>query len=205
MEDLRTGFRFVFLQKRMILLLMATAAMFNLGTTGFIFLLPVITEKVLHAGSVELGWLWSALSLGLLLTAGWLAWKEQAVLCKQLLLVAIAAVVGSLAIFGMTIFRTPVASVLMIVAIGGSAGLVTPIVSAALQEMTPKNLLARVFSFFNTVTMAFAMLGMMIFGLTADRLGPVVTMLGIGLTQIGTGIFTAFLVPWCKRIPAEPK
>ncbi len=205
MEDLRTGFRFVFLQKRMILLLMATAAMFNLGTTGFIFLLPVITEKVLHAGSVELGWLWSALSLGLLLTAGWLAWKEQAVLCKQLLLVAIAAVVGSLAIFGMTIFHTPVASVLLIVAIGGSAGLVTPIVSAALQEMTPKNLLARVFSFFNTVTMAFAMLGMMIFGLTADRLGPVAALFGIGLTQIGTGIFTAFLVPWCKRIPAEPK
>jgi MFS transporter, DHA3 family, macrolide efflux protein len=205
MEDLRTGFRFVFLEKRMILLLMATAALFNLGATGFIFLLPVITEKVLHASSVELGWLWSAFSLGLLLTAGWLVWKKQPALCTQLGLLASAAIAGGVAIFGMAIFISPVASILLIIAIGGSAGLVTPIVSAALQELTPRNLLARVFSFFNTGTMACAMLGMMIFGWTADRLGPWSALVGIGFTQIATGIFTALLIPWCRSIPAERK
>jgi hypothetical protein len=44
---------------------------------------------------------------------------------------------------------------------------------------------------------------MMIFGLMADRLGPVEALFGIGFTQIGTGIFTAFLVPWCRRIPEK--
>ena len=43
------------------------------------------------ARRLPLGWLWSALSLGILLTTVWLAWKKQTVLCHQLLLIAVTA------------------------------------------------------------------------------------------------------------------
>src|SRR5205085_7850142 len=70
-QDLQTGFYFVFKEQRMILLLMLVAAFYNVGATGFIYLLPVFAERVLHAGPVELGWLWSVLSVGILITTGW--------------------------------------------------------------------------------------------------------------------------------------
>ncbi len=202
-QDLRAGVRFVFGKKRIIILIIATAALFNLGSTSFVFLLPVVAEQVLHADSVQLGWLWSALSLGLLLTTAWLAWKEQAGLCRQLWLIAASAVIGGAAVFGIAAFVSPAASVILIVAVGGSAGLVTPIVTAAIQELTPKDLLARVFSFFNTGAMAFAMLGMMVFGWTADRFGAWNTLVGIGAVTMATGLLTAMLIPWCKRFRGE--
>jgi len=40
-QDLLTGFRFVFVQHRTVLLLMFTATLYSLGASAFVFLLPV--------------------------------------------------------------------------------------------------------------------------------------------------------------------
>jgi MFS family permease len=204
LHDLRAGFRFVFMEHRSIFVLMIIAAVFNLGAAGFIYLLPVFGERVLHAGSVELGWLWSALSVGILMTTVWLAWKKQPSMRAQMWMIVVGAIVGGIAVFGLGIFVTPIAGVLLMVVIGGSAGLVTPIVSAALQVMTPKELLARVFSFFNTGCMAFAMLGMVVLGWAADHVGAIATLVGIGIVKIGSGIVTALLIPWCCKPAQQP-
>ena len=198
-QDLLAGFHFVFRGQRMILLLMMVAALYNVGATGFIYLLPVFGERVLHAGPVELGWLWSVLSVGILITTGWLAWKKQPDTCSQLWLIAGSAMIAGVAVLGLNVLVTPIFAVVLIVAIGGAAGLVTPIVSAGLQERTPKELLARVFSFFNTGTMAFAMLGMIVFGWAADTLGPHAALVAIGCVKIGAAGFTVLLISICKR------
>jgi len=91
------------------------------------------------------------------------------------------------------------------VAVGANSGLVTPIVAASLQVMTPKNLLARVFGVFNTGTMAFAMIGMTAFGWAADYFGPSMSLVGIGLTTICTGIVTVLLIPRCTRLSARER
>jgi MFS family permease len=200
LDDLRTGFRFVFIQHRLLLVLMIAAALFTLGSTGFVYLLPVIGERVLHTDSVSLGWLWSALSAGILLTTVGLALMKQEHLCRRLWIILGASVVGGLAVFGLNWTGSLIAAAGLIVVIGGSSGLVTPIVSASLQEMTPKDLLARVFSVFNTGTMALAMLGMTVFGWAADRYGPLVSLTSIGSVLLATAVVTFVMIPRCKRL-----
>ena len=55
--------------------------------------------------------------------------------------------------------------------------------------MTPDELRGRVFSVFNTGAMSASMLGMVGFGWTADRLGPVMSLLGMtGVFAITAGV-----------------
>ncbi len=200
LHDLHIGFRFVFVDNRLLLGLMIVASLFTLGITGFVYLLPVIGKRLLHADSIALGWLWSALSIGILSTTVWLAWRHNADFRERLWMIVGASVVGGLAVFGLTIIPVTVVAALLIVLIGGSSGLVTPVVSATLQEMAPKEMLARVFGVFNTGTMAFAMLGMTLFGWVADTFNPVVSLVGIGTATLITGVMAGILASWYGRL-----
>jgi MFS family permease len=193
LHDLNIGVRFVFVENHMLLGLMLVASFFTLGVTGFVYLLPMIGKRLLHADSVALGWLWSALSIGILGTTIWLAWRHNPNIRERLWMIAGASLVGGLAVFGLTVSPVTVVAALFLVAIGGSSGLVTPVVSATLQEMTPKDLLARVFGVFNTGVMAFAMLGMTVFGWAADTFSPVISLLGIGGVTLVTGVIAGLL------------
>jgi hypothetical protein len=51
-HEMREGFRFVFLH-RPILALMATAALYSLASSAFVFMLPVFAKQLLHIGPVE--------------------------------------------------------------------------------------------------------------------------------------------------------
>ena len=197
-HDLNIGVRFVFVDNRLLLGLMLVASLFMLGITGFIYLLPMIGKRLLHADAVALGWLWSALSIGILGTTVWLAWRDNPTLRERLWMIAGASMVGGLAVFGLTVSPVTVVAALLLIAIGGSSGLVTPIVSATLQEMTPKDLLARVFGVFNTGVMAFAMLGMTVFGWVADTFGAVISLVGIGVVTLVTGVMAGLLASWCQ-------
>src|SRR5262249_23914224 len=63
LSDLTRGFRFVFGERSTVLLLVIMSALYNLGTSAFVFVLPVYAKQLLHAGPVQLGWIWSALVL----------------------------------------------------------------------------------------------------------------------------------------------
>ena len=205
LQDLIIGVRFVFADNRMLLGLMIVASLFTLGVTGFVYLLPMIGKRLLHADAIALGWLWSALSIGILGTTVWLAWRENPSIRERLWMIAGASMVGGLAVFALTVSPVTVVAALLFVAIGGSSGLVTPVVSATLQEMTPKDLLARVFGVFNTGVMAFAMLGMTVFGWAADTFGPVISLLGIGVVTLATGVMAGLLAFWCQGSPSIAK
>jgi MFS family permease len=188
-DDLLTGFRFVFLQHRVVFMLMVTAALYNLGASAFMFLLPVFAKESLGVGPVELGWLWSILGIGMLATSTGLVWVRQGNLHRRLRMISGSMAVGGLAVGGLGLLETPlVASILMLI-IGGSTALLTPVVFALLQEMTPVPLLGRVFTAFSTGGMACAMAGMMGFGWVADAVGPGVSLLGISLVLLGTAVF----------------
>jgi MFS family permease len=150
MHDLLIGFRFVFLQHRIVFMLMVTAALYNLGASAFMFLLPVFAKESLGVGPVELGWLWSVLGIGMLATSTCLVWVRQGNLHRRLRIISGSMAVGGLAVGGLGLLETPlIASVFMFI-IGGSTALLTPVVFALLQEMTPVPLLGRVFTAFST-------------------------------------------------------
>lgn len=203
LEDLRAGFKFVFQDHPILLLLVIIASVFMFSSTGFVFMLPVIGERILRVDSVGLGWLWSSLGIGLLLSTLWLVLSEQRRLCRRLWIMAGAALIGGLAVLALTWTSSFIGAALLIAAIGGSSGLITPIVASSLQENTPKDLLARIFSVFNTGTMGMAILGMTMFGWTADRYGPSPALSAMAAVGIATAVLTALTIPWCKRLDPQ--
>jgi DHA3 family macrolide efflux protein-like MFS transporter len=202
-KDLKDGIRFVFVKQRLLFLLMIVASIFTLGSTAFVYLLPVIGDRLLHVGSVALGWLWSSLSLGILATTVWLIWKPQQTVCARIWMIAIAAAIAAVAVPGLLMSDSMLWAGGLIVAIGATSGLITPLVSASLQERTPKNLMARVFGLFNTGTMVFSMIGMTLFGWVADRFGPGVSLAAIGVVNGAAAIVSMALLPWCYRLAKE--
>jgi len=202
-KDLKDGIRFVFVKQRLLFLLMIVASIFTLGSTAFVYLLPVIGDRLLHVGSVALGWLWSSLSLGILATTVWLIWKPQQTVCARIWMIAIAAAIAAVAVPGLLMSDSMLWAGGLIVAIGATSGLITPLVSASLQERTPKDLMARVFGLFNTGTMVFSMIGMTLFGWIADRFGPGVSLAAIGVVNGGAAIVSMALLPWCYRLAKE--
>ena len=200
LHDFHIGISFVFVDNRLLLGLMIVASLFTLGIAGFVYLLPMIGKQLLHADSIAIGWLWSALSIGVLSTTVWLAWRHTAGFRERLWMIVGASIVGGLAVFGLTVMPVTIVAALFIMLIGGSSGLVTPIVSATLQEMAPKEMLARVFGVFNTSTMAFAMLGMTLFGWVADTFSPVISLIGIGTATLATGVMAGLLASQCQRL-----
>lgn len=203
LRELKEGIRFVIIDNRILILLMAVASLYTLGTTAFTYLLPVLAKDYLHADAVKLGWLWASLSLGLLATTLWMIGAAQRDLCRRIWMIAAAAAVAGGATFGLTIMTSFLVVLMLIAAIGASSGLVNPFVSASLQERTPKNKLARVFSVFNSGTLVASMAGMTAAGWIADRMGPGVSLLAIAIVNGAAAVLTAILVPWCRRLQSE--
>ena len=203
-KDLKDGIRFVFVKQRLLFLLMIVASVFTLGSTAFVYLLPVIGDRLLHVGSVALGSLWSSLSVGILLTTVWLLWKPQQRICGRIWMIAVAAAVAGGAVPALLISSSLVFASALIVVIGGTSGLITPLVSASLQERTPKDLMARVFGLFNTGTMVFSMVGMTLFGWMADSFGPAVCLMTIGAVNGAAAAISMVLLPWCYRLAKQP-
>lgn len=194
-QDLLVGFRFVFVQHRPILLLMITAALYNLGASALIFLLPLVAKDMLGVGPLKLGLIWSGLGVGMLLASVGLAWVRQGDIRDRLGLVALGMAIGGLSVCGLPLLETPLSATALLVVIGGSTALFTPVVWTMLQEMTPEPLLGRVFTTFSTGGMASAMAGMIGFGWVADAVGPTASLVGVGLILLAT----ASVVARCSR------
>ena len=203
MQDLRDGVRFVFVKQRLLFLLMIVASIFTLGSTAFVYLMPVLGNRLLHVGSVALGGLWSALSAGILVTTVWLIWKPQQRICTRIWMIAVAAAIAAGAVPCLLIRDSIFLAAGLIIIIGATSGLITPLVAASLQERTPKDLMARVFGLFNTGTMVSAMIGMTLFGWVADHFGPGICLAAIGLVNGVTAIVSMVLLPACYRLAKQ--
>ncbi len=198
LHELSVGFRFVFKRDRTMLALMMTATLYSLGVSAFVFMLPVFAEQTLAVGPVELGWLWSGLGVGMLVTSIWMASKSQHDVFSRFRMVTAAMAVGGLAVCVLSTLQTPMLATAVIVVIGACTAVFMPIVWGILQEVTPEPLLGRVFTTFSTGGMASSMAGMAGFGWAADAMGPSVSLVGIGLVLLGTALFAA----QCGRAPA---
>ena len=191
-QDMMVGFRFVFLQHRVVFALMITAVLYNLAISAFVFLLPVVAKELLQVGPMELGWLWSALGIGMLAASIWLARTPQGTFQDRISKIGRSLTVGGIAVCALGLIQTPVlfSTFLLIIVIGGSTSLFYPVVWAMLQEVTPEHLLGRVFTTFSVGGMASAMVGMAGFGWAADTLGPAVSLIGIGIVLLLTAMVT---------------
>src|SRR5215831_11308077 len=202
-QELMAGVRFVCVEQT-VLALMVTAALYSLAASAFAFMLPVFAEQNLSVGALELGALWSALGVGMLAASTWLASLSQGDLHGRFTLIFRSMMVGGLAMCGLSLLTAPLIAGALILIIGGSTAMFMPIVWGVLQEVTPAPLLGRVFTTFSTGSMASAMAGMAGFGWAADKMGPHVSLLGIGLVLLGTACAAALCSRRFRHLSYQP-
>lgn len=188
LDDLKVGFRFVFGNHSIIFVLVIISALYNLGASAFVFILPVYAKEFLGVGPVQLGWLWSALGVGMLLVSTSLAWRHQGDLRSRMRLIVCGMTVGGLAVCSLSLLETPLIAAGVVIVVGGSTAILNPVIWALLQEVTPEHLMGRVLTTFSTGSMAAAMAGMTGFGWIADAVGPAESLIGLGLMLLLTAV-----------------
>ncbi len=141
--------------------------------------------------------------MGVFASTAWLFLTTQQDVCLRLRLIGGAAAVGGLAVLALPRSGSIGLTAGLIAGIGAGSGLITPLISASLQERTDRNLLGRVFGVFNTGTMASAMTGMTFFGWLADAFGPTIALAAIGSVKLAAAGLSLALLPLCRRLAAS--
>ena len=199
-HDLLAGIRFI--QHRTILPLLLTTALYILGTSSFILLLPVFAAVQWGAGPVWLGGLWSAWGVGMLLASAGLVWGKPSGTYKRLQILVGALTLSGLAIGGLSFLHSPLAALTLVPLVGVSSALFTPLLWSLLQELTPHQLLGRVFTIMNAVAMAASTVGMTVFGWVTDTLGTSISLVTIGLMLLGTATVMKGYLPQLSEFRA---
>ncbi|HEU4684510.1 MAG TPA: MFS transporter [Nitrospira sp.] len=199
LHDLSVGFRFVFGDRSTVLLLVAISALYNLGASAFVFVLPVYATELLHVGPVQLGWLWSALGAGMLGASSWMALRAKHDVRSRLQILVSGSTMGGLAVCSLSVLESPLIAAGLVILVGAGAAVLNPVVWALLQEVTPSHLMGRVLTTFSTGSMAAAMVGMSGFGWVAETFGPAESLIGLGLVLL----LTAFVATHFSRQAAS--
>jgi len=194
-QDLMEGLAFVASKQRVILLLIVTAACYGFGASALTTLFPVFASKLLGLGPVEVGYLWSALGVGLLVMSIVLLWFTGRTLADRINIIVWTSALSGLAI-GVLVWTKDfyMVSLLMMV-IGGGMGAFTPIAWGVVQELTPRMMVGRVLGLYGAGAMTAAISGISMFGQVTERFGESTGVAGIGATFL----LTASLGGWLSR------
>lgn len=197
-RDLVEGLRFAFIKQRMIPLLMVMAGLYTFGASAFATLFPVFGRKMLDLGPVEVGYLWSALGVGLFSMSIGLVLMTRWELCKRVRAIATSCAVAGAALCGLVLVSNHLFAVVLMGIIGGGEGALTPIAWGVMQEITPGHMVGRVLSVYTTGAMAAAIAGMITFGWITQEFGERTSVIGIGLMLFATALTAGALGRWAQ-------
>jgi len=188
LQDLVEGVRYGFVTQPGLLLLTATAALYTFGTSALTALFPVFARKLLGLGPVEVGYLWSALGVGLLVTSIGLLWVTDWMVKDRMHLIMGASVLSGAALCAFTWTADPYLAGFFMGLIGCGMGAFTPIAWGIIQEIVPSQMIGRVLGLYGTGAMTAAIGGISAFGWITEHQGPETGILGIALVLMLTGL-----------------
>ncbi|MDE3242478.1 MAG: MFS transporter [Nitrospirota bacterium] len=197
-RDLLAGLRFALIEQRIVLLLTATAAFYTFGTSAFTTLFPVFGRKMLDLGPVEVGYLWSAFGIGLLLTSLGLVWVTEWSLSQRVRLIAVSSAISGAALWGLVWASDHLVAGLLMAVAGSGVGALTPIAWGVLQEIAPPQMVGRVLALYTTGAMTAAIAGMTFFGWTTQEFGERPSVIGIGAILFITAIAAIAFGRWVQ-------
>lgn len=194
LHDLSAGVRYVMTGQPIFLLLTATASLYTLATSAFTTLFPVFGRKLLDLGPVEVGYLWSMLGVGLLMTSLALttisAWSAK----RRAAMIVLSSAISGGALLALVGAKETATAAVLLGVLGAGIGVLTPIAWGILQELTPPHLLGRALSFYTMGAMTAAMGGISLFGWMTGRFGEAPALLSIGLVMFATALTATRLV-----------
>ena len=193
-KDLVDGLRFA--KQHILLLLIVIAALHSFGTAAFSTLFPVFGRKMLDLGPVEVGYLWSALGIGLLFMSLGLVRMTEWNFSRRLQVIAVSSGISGTALFGLAGAPNGTAAALCMVVIGAGIGAFTPIAWGVLQEVSPEHLVARVLTIYGTGAMTAAIVGMTMFGWITQEFGERTSVMAIGIVLLATAALVVTSQQW---------
>lgn len=188
LQDLIEGFRYSVVTQPRLLLLTSIAALYTFGTSALNALFPVFARKMLGLGPVEVGYLWSALGAGLLVTSIGLLWVTDWRIKDRMRLIMATSVLSGVALCVLTVTPDPYLAGLLMGVIGCGMGAFTPIAWGIIQELAPSQMIGRVLGLYGTGAMTAAIGGISAFGWITEHQGPETGLLGIALVLLLTGL-----------------
>jgi MFS family permease len=193
LQDLMEALAFVVIKKRVVLLLIVTAACYAFGASALTTLFPVFARKLLGLGPVEVGYLWSTLGMGFLLMSITLLRFTEWNLPDRTRIIAGASVASALAIGALVWTKDLFLVSLLMITIGGGMGAFTPIAWGVVQELTPDMMMGRVLGLYSAGAMAAAISGISTFGWVTERFGESIGVAGIGAIFLVTASLGGWL------------
>lgn len=197
-RDVIEGFHYVLRRQRIILMLIGAASMYTFATSAFSTLFPVFGKKLLDLGPIEVGYLWSAFGVGLLLVSLGLVSLSAWTLPQRIQLMALSSFISGLALLGLLLTSNRLVAAALMVIIGMGAGTLTPVAWGVLQEIAPASLLGRVLAIYNLGAMASAIAGMTIFGWVTQDFGERPSVFGIGVGLFLSALVSLRVVRWIQ-------
>ncbi len=179
-RHLLEGLRYAFLTHRTLLILIVLASIYTFGSGAFTTLFPVFGRQLLGLGPVEVGYLWSWLGVGLLLSSLVLirlsAWDLQ----QRLVAITVSSALAGLAVVVLTWTDDFRMASVCVICVGIGFGTWTPIAWGIIQEMAPPGMVGRVMAVYTAMATATSMAGMSAFGWVTESAGSVASIIGIG-------------------------
>ncbi|HSN04852.1 MAG TPA: MFS transporter [Nitrospira sp.] len=188
LQDLLEGLRYSLVSHPVFLLLTGTAALYTFGTSALTALFPVFARKMLGLGPVEVGYLWAAMGVGLLITSIGLLWVTDWTLKDRIRLIIGTSFLSGLAICALVWTPDPYQAGILMGLIGSGMGAFTPIAWGIIQELAPSRMIGRLLGLYGTGAMTAAIAGISAFGWITEQLGAETGLLGIGLMLLVTGL-----------------
>ena len=194
--DLLEGARFALIKQHRILLLILAASLYTFGGAAFSTLYPVFAKKLLDLGPVEVGYLWSAFGVGLLLISLALVRISAWDLRRRFQVIAVSSAVNGGALLALLWAPGQAAAAGLMVCIGVGTGTLTPIAWGVLQEIAPGHMIGRVLSIYTTAAMTTAIVGMSLFGWVTQTFEERTGIVGIALVMFATAVLALLLTRW---------
>ncbi|HEU4782436.1 MAG TPA: MFS transporter [Ktedonobacterales bacterium] len=187
-----------FLRRTPVLLGAITLDMFAVLFGGATTLLPIFATTILHVGAAGLGWLRAAPSIGALMVALTLAHRPPFQRAGRTLLLVVAGFGVATIVFGVS--RSFWLSLAMLFALGGLDNVSVVIRSTLALTRTPDEMRGRVAAINGLFVNASNQLGGFESGLTAQLLGPAVSVAGGGVGTILVVLAVALVWPELRRM-----
>lgn len=197
MEELREGFAYAFGSPplRAILILLALVSFTGLP---YVVLMPVMAAEVLGGGANTLGWLMSAVGIGALMAALYLASRRSVNGLGQLLPVAGVAFGLGLSAFALST-SLPV-SLFFLTLVGAGWMIQSAASNTILQTLVREEMRGRVMSFYAVAILGTTPFGNLLGGVIAAKIGVPWTLFGSGLICLVAAVVFAQVLP---RLRAE--
>jgi MFS family permease len=191
LDELRTGFRYVtrFPPVRDSLILLALVATMGMP---YNVLMPAIAASVLHGGPHTLGYLMTAIGVGALGGAFYLASRRSVLGLGRVMVTATGTFGVGLIAFSFS--RVLWLSLLLLPFVGAGMMVVMASTNTILQTIVEDDMRGRVMSFYTMAFLGTAPLGSLLAGFAADHIGPTntVTLGGIACA-LAAAVFAARL------------